>query len=96
MSYKVAIKKRLIQEINKLPPKTRRIISEAFVKLEENLFPGNQGDKEWLELEEGVIVYRLHIGRSYTAFYTIQNEEHTILIHELMTIEQAHKRYGRL
>jgi len=39
VSYKVVIKKRLIQEINKLPPKTRRIISETFVKLEENPLP---------------------------------------------------------
>lgn len=96
MIFKVVIKKRLTAEINELPQKTRRIISEALKNLEVNPWPGPPGDKEKLQLEEGVEVFRLHIGRSYTVFYTIHQDEKIVKIHNIMTIEQAHKRYGRL
>jgi mRNA-degrading endonuclease RelE of RelBE toxin-antitoxin system len=40
-------------------------------------------------------IYRMHIGRSYTIIFTIVKEEDTALVLDLMTIEQAHKRYRR-
>jgi len=82
--------------INELPEKSRRIIFEALKGLEKNPWPGNHGDKEKLHLEDELEIYRLHIGRSYTALYTIDAGDHVIQVHDVMTIEQAHKKYGRL
>ncbi len=82
--------------INELPEKSRRIIFDALSGLEKNPWPGSNGDKEKLHLEDDLEIYRLHIGRSYTALYTIHTEDHAVKIHDVMTIEQAHKKYGRL
>jgi mRNA-degrading endonuclease RelE of RelBE toxin-antitoxin system len=41
-------------------------------------------------------IYRMHIGRSYTLFYKIWKDEKVVEILNIMTIEEAHKRYGRL
>ena len=38
----------------------------------------------------------MHVSRSYTIFYRICEEEKTVKILNIMTIEEAHKRYGRL
>ena len=40
-------------------------------------------------------MYRMHIGRSYPIIFKIVKEENTVLVLDLMTIEQAHKRYRR-
>ena len=55
------------------------------------------GDVERLHTSD-VDVYRLHIGRSFTVLYLIHDDgkEQWVEITHLMTIEQAHKRYGRL
>ncbi len=96
MTYRVCIKRHLVESINELPEKTRRIIHDALMTLEENPYPGIGGDKEKLQLKEGIAVYRLHIGRSYTAFYTIDSGANLVRIHDIMTIGQAHKKYGRI
>ena len=84
----------LADEINRLPDKTRRIIKTALNRLEEDPFPGSKGDKEKLVLRGGMIIYRLHISRSYTAFYEINKEEKLIIVQEILPIKQAHKKYG--
>lgn len=96
MSFSVLIKHKLTEAINVLPEKTRRIIFDALKSLENNPWPGAGKDKEKLRLEEKIDLYRLHIGRSYNIFYTINNENHVVLVHDVMTIEQAHKKYGRM
>jgi hypothetical protein len=62
--------------------------------LENDPFPGKGGDKELLNLRENVKVYRLHIASSFTAFYEIEGK--TVFVNEVLTIEQAHKKYNRL
>jgi len=84
----------LADEINRLPVKTRRIIRAALERLEEDPYPGNQGDKEKLVLRGGVVLYRLHISRTYTVFYEIDKEEKLVIVQEILPIEQAHKKYG--
>jgi len=42
-----------------------------------------------------VQVYRMHIGRTYTLIFKIYKETNQVIVLDLMTIEQAHKRYGR-
>jgi len=78
-----------------LPLKSQKIIRNNLRKLETNPFPGDSGDKEKLDLHIDPPVYRMHIGRSYTAFYTIDTEHTLVKIDILTTIELAHKIYGK-
>lgn len=96
MNFSVVIKRKSVEAINELPGKTRRIIHEELKTLGQDPYPGTGGDKKLLSLEEGIEIYRLHIGRSYTAFYTIDTARHIVRIHDVMTIGQAHKKYGRI
>ena len=83
-------------DINRLPDKTRRIIKTALERLEEDPYPGKDGDKEKMVLKSGVVIYRLHIARSYTAFYDIDKEKKMVLVQEVLPIGKAHKKYGYL
>lgn len=94
MTFSLILWHELSDEINNLPEKTRRIIKTALKRLEEDPFPGSLGDKEKLVLRDGVIIYRLHISRSYTVFYEINKEEKLVIVQEILPIEQAHKKYG--
>lgn len=94
MTFSLVLWHELADEINRLPDKTRRIIKTALKRLEEDPFPGSKGDKEKLVLRGGMIIYRLHISHSYTAFYEINKEEKLIIVQEILPIEQAHKKYG--
>ena len=38
--------------------------------------------------------YRLHIGRTYTAFYMIDERQKIVRVVEILPINQAHKKYG--
>ncbi len=79
-----------------LPAKSRRIVTAALKALADNPFPGSGGDKEILALQSGRSLYRLHIARTCTAFYGVDAEAGVVSVYELLSIEQAHKRYGRL
>ena len=94
MTFSLILWHELADEINRLPGKTRRIIKTALKRLEEDPFPGSKGDKEKLVLKGGVIIYRLHISRRYTVFYEIDKEEKLVIVQEILSIEQAHKKYG--
>ena len=94
MTFSLILWHELSDEINRLPGKTRRIIKTALKRLEEDPFPGSKGDKEKLVLKGGVIIYRLHISRRYTAFYEIDKEAKLMIVQEILPIEQAHKKYG--
>jgi len=37
----------------------------------------------------------MHVGRTYTIIFKIHKESDTVFVLEILTIEQAHKRYGR-
>ena len=94
MTFSLVLWHELSDEINRLPEKSRRIIKTALTRLEEDPFPGSQGDKEKLVLRGGVVIYRLHISHSYTAFYEIDKDEKLVVVQEILPIEQAHKKYG--
>ncbi len=94
MKYLVRIDTGAIDFINSQTAKSRRIIAKHLKALEDDPYPGSSGDKELLNLRPGIHIYRLHIGRSFTAFYEI--EERTVFVNELMTIGQAHKKYKGL
>ena len=95
MTYRIFIRKSAADFLDALPDKSRRIVKEKLSILKTDPYPGPTGDKKRLNTEE-VVVYRLHIGRTFTVLYLIGPDEHVVEITHLMTIEQAHKRYGRL
>ncbi len=81
--------------LDNLPIKSHDIVKAKLRVLEDDPFPGKGGDKELLNSPKHKGLYRLHIARSYTAFYHIFLDEMTVKILWLGTIEQAHKQYGR-
>lgn len=96
MVYRVLIKREALEYANSLPHKSKRIVKENLRKLGENPYPGaGHGDREKLT-HRGEALYRMHIGRTFTAFYRIYDKEKEVRILKVMTIEKAHKEYGRL
>jgi mRNA-degrading endonuclease RelE of RelBE toxin-antitoxin system len=94
VAYHLVIEKRALGFISLLPLKSKRIVIEKCKTLADDPFLG-QGDKELIHRKGHKDIYRLHISRSYTAFYKINKEEKIVKILEITTIEQAHKIYGR-
>ena len=81
--------------LNSVPEKSRRLIISSIKSLADNPFPGTGGDREKITTRRGRVIYRLHISRSFTAFYSIDPDNQVVKVHEVCTIEQAHKKYGR-
>jgi mRNA interferase RelE/StbE len=94
VTYHLVIGKKALEFISALPSKSKGIVIEKCRTLADDPFPG-QGDKELIHRKGHKDIYRLHISRSYTAFYSINKDEKRVMILEIMTIEQAHKIYGR-
>jgi mRNA-degrading endonuclease RelE of RelBE toxin-antitoxin system len=92
VKFDVGIDIDAVEFVNLQNEKSRRIIQDHLKSLEHDPFPGKGGDKELLNLRPGVKIYRLHIGRSFTAIYAIEGS--SVFITEVMTIEQAHKKYN--
>lgn len=93
MAYKVLISEKALSFLNSLSEKSQRIVRSKLEILYEEPYPGKRGDKEKLCLPDYEL-YRMHISRTFTVFYRIYSEEVKIL--DIMTIEEAHKKYGRL
>ncbi|MDD5187603.1 MAG: type II toxin-antitoxin system RelE/ParE family toxin [Methanoregula sp.] len=94
MTFEVRIDIDAIEFVNSQSDKSRRIIETQLKNLEDDPFPGKGGDKELLNLHQGARLYRLHIGRSFTVFYEV--EDNIVYVNKIMTIEQAHKKYSWL
>ena len=86
----VQIERSVIKTLEKYPEKIRVHIFNHLRKLED---PYSAPDVECLHPK--VQVYRMHIGRTYTIIFKIHKESNLVTVLELMSIEQAHKRYGR-
>ena len=75
--------------------KTERICKENLGYLAENPYPGRgRGDKEKLPIDGRQDRYRMHISRTYTAIYTVLEDEREVRVLELVPIDEAHKGYG--
>ncbi|MDD1690177.1 MAG: hypothetical protein LUQ66_05905 [Methanoregula sp.] len=97
MNYEIVVQRKSADFLNGLDDKSRRIVRSRLATLKDDPFPGKGGDKELIKSPKGRPddkVYRLHVSRSFTAFYQIK--EKTVYITEVLTIEQAHKKYGIL
>jgi mRNA interferase RelE/StbE len=88
------IERKALKYLSELPEKSQRLIKEKCHALSDDPYPGQGGDKELLHLDYKL--YRLHIGRSFTVFYQICEEDGQVKILEITTIERAHKLYRRL
>jgi mRNA-degrading endonuclease RelE of RelBE toxin-antitoxin system len=85
------------------------VLPELFIRLpfeiEENMkaalkelkdpFPGTgRGSKKEIKGANDV-AYRLRVG-DYRVFYRIDRATHKVYVFDILTAEQAHKKYGRL
>ena len=93
--YEVLVSQSVRQFIDELDEQSARIVEENLAKLSEP-FPGRgQGDKEAIEWR-GESVFRIHIGRTWTAFYDIDRESEVVRVLDVMSIDRAHREYGDL
>ncbi len=76
-----------------LPEKDRRIVVEHIRLLLE--YPDIRADIECIEKTPRDQIWRMHVSRKYTITYSVILAENEIHIDDLMTIEQAHKKYDR-
>ena len=77
--------------------KTARIVRDNLKQLADGPYPrpgAGDADREKPPVD-GREMYRLHIGRTYTAFYTIHEPENEVRVREILPIDEAHKRYGK-
>lgn len=93
--WKVLISRKAEKFIKNLPEKSQRIVREKLKTLRNDPYPKKGGNRKKLNLPDYEL-YRMHIARSYTVFYRIVEGERVVKILDIMTIEQAHKMYGRL
>lgn len=93
-AHDLLVEREALAFINRLDEKSERICKENLKKLGEEPYPGRgKGDKEKLVVD-GEEVYRLHIGRTFTAFYEILEDEKAVRVLEVLPIDEAHDRYG--
>lgn len=96
MSYSVLLSEDAREYLNALDEKSAGIVKDYLRKLEDDPYPrpgSGSGDKEKLVVE-GEEIYRLHIGRTHTAFYDVLEDANKVLVIDIMTIDEAHKRCG--
>jgi mRNA interferase RelE/StbE len=91
LSRNVVIDRKALLYLSEFPEKSQRLIKEKCHALAEDPFPGQGGDKELLHLE--FKFYRLHVGRSFTVFYQIYEDEELVKILEIVTIDKSHKLF---
>lgn len=88
MTYQVKLSDDAIEFLFSLDDKSKSICKKNLQKLS-SPYPGRgSGDKERLIIE-GKNRYRLHIGRTYTAFYVINEKEKVVRVVEILSIESA-------
>jgi mRNA-degrading endonuclease RelE of RelBE toxin-antitoxin system len=92
--YSVRIDTEAHEFYKSLDAKSKRIIRAHLQTLETDPLPGKRGDKELLNLSDGVRIYRMHISHSFTLYYEIEKD--VVYVNEILTVEQAHKKYRRL
>ena len=74
MTFVVLFRQSAAEFLNALPEKSQRIAREHLAILKTDPCPGKEGDKERLNTER-MEVFRLHIGRSFTALYLIHSDK---------------------
>jgi mRNA-degrading endonuclease RelE of RelBE toxin-antitoxin system len=96
MSYDVLLAEQAREYVEAEDEKSARILRNNLRKLADDPYPrpdSGSGDKEKLVVE-GEELYRLHIGRTHTAFYDILEAAGEVRVVEIVDIDEAHRRYG--
>jgi len=77
-----------------LDDKSKRILQDHFKELANapHTWDGHR-DKEKLVVS-GVELYRMHVSRTWTIFYTILEEKKQVRLVVILTIDEAHEKYG--
>jgi mRNA interferase RelE/StbE len=88
MSFDVLIYPKIFDNI---PSERKKQIIEAIKELKDPFPRGNKSKIEGYKEE----IYRLRIG-NYRAMYRIDFEKKEVFVYEILTAEQAHKKYDRL
>ena len=86
----IKIEDRAKEFIRELPQKDRRIVGEHIEQLIHH--PHARGNIKKLHTKNPR--WRMHISWKYTIFYSVDSD--TVWIEKIMTIEQAHKKYGKI
>jgi mRNA interferase RelE/StbE len=86
----IQLERGVVKTLSKYPEKIREQIFSHIRKLDD---PYRAPDVECLYPTKQL--YRMHVGRTYTIIFRILKESGTVIVLEVLTIEQAHKRYGR-
>ena len=93
LSNDILLSEKSIDFLQSLDDKSKIICKKNLQKLSQP-YPGRGiGDKEQLVVV-GEEVYRLHIRRTNTAFYIIDEQAKIVRILEILTIKAAHNKYG--
>jgi len=90
MSFDVLVIPALFE---KIPPELKDNIKSAIKELNYP-FPGEGGNKKEIKGASDS-AYRLRVG-NYRIFYRIDKDKKKVYVFDILTAEQAHKRYGRL
>ena len=91
--FKLLVKRRVLDSINFYPDKEKQIFKDKLRSLEKDPFPDGNDKKEIKGTNK--IVYRLRVGK-FRFFYVIDLEYKTVRVTEFLTVELAHKKYGRI
>jgi mRNA-degrading endonuclease RelE of RelBE toxin-antitoxin system len=90
---KVVINAALVEFCKRLKEKDLSVVREHLRRLEQPY--STLGDIKRLHGPGGVIRYRMHISKKFTVFFRIYEEEDCVRVDAIMTMEQAHKKYGK-
>jgi mRNA-degrading endonuclease RelE of RelBE toxin-antitoxin system len=93
MSYSVVLSDDAVDFLCLLDEKSKSICKKNRQKLINPYLGRGFGDKEKL-IVAGEELFRLHIGRSHTSFYIIDEKSKIVRVLEILSIESAHKKYG--
>lgn len=96
MSYDVLLADQPREYVAALDDKSKRILTDNLGKLADDPYPrpgSGPGDVEKITVD-GEQLYRLHVGRTHTAFYDVLEDEGEVRVIEIVDIDEAHKRYG--
>jgi mRNA-degrading endonuclease RelE of RelBE toxin-antitoxin system len=96
MGYQVLIGEQPREFLDGADETTDRIVRDHLQSLAEEPYPrpgAGRGDREQLPVD-GEELYRMHISRTYTALYTVDDAESAVRVREILPIDHAHNRYG--
>lgn len=96
MSYEVVLSPESQDYLESVDEKSERIIKDNLGVLKEEPHPRPnrkaKGDVEKVTMN-GQEIYRMHISRTHTAFYWINEDEEIVDVTNIVDIDKAHKMY---